>query len=178
MPDYSEILARLPTTTAVGDSTVRISRPAELNHYQTGFAVGPNGVSLCGDCHGDWRRSWVVIGLECDCGDPVFIDTSIEGYPVYTAWHGQGWWDQRPVAVSLEAMRETLITVAEATRGRETSLALTQNPLSVLEREAMLETIRSQNPGIDLFFWVLLLGDDPEDWITEPDGRLKFSKSE
>jgi len=79
-----------------------------------------------------------------------------------TAWHGEGRWDPKPIAVSLNGLREALTAVAKAAKGRENPIALEQYPITTTERKTVLEEIRQHNPDIDLFFWALMMGDDLE----------------
>jgi hypothetical protein len=112
---------------------------------------------LTGDQDGDWLQKWIVIGYEDLCGDPIFIDISVDEFPVYTAIHGEGSWNAKRVAVSLEAFGRALLSVANIAKGRENPLALKNNPLEQLEKEATLSFIRRDNPGVDLEFWEILL---------------------
>jgi hypothetical protein len=91
------------------------------------------------------------------CGDPIFIDTSEEGFPVYTAIHGEGRWDAKQIAVSLEGFGRALSPVADIAKGREYPVALENNPLTQFEKESTLAAIRRDNPGVDLEFWEILL---------------------
>jgi hypothetical protein len=81
---------------------VRLATPDELGELQVGYGVGPDGEDLTGDAPGDWRPSWLVIGTDEDLGDPVFVDLDDANLPVFTAMHGAGTWDPRPVAPSLQ----------------------------------------------------------------------------
>jgi hypothetical protein len=163
MLDYEQFLAQVPSEVSFGYSSVSICRISELPKRQVGYSINPAGTTLCGDGDGDWHTTWLVIGDEGECGDPIFIDTAAPGYPVYTAWHGEGRWDPKPIAVSLNGLRQALAAVAKAAEHRENPVALAQNPISVAERRAVLEEIQQHNPGIDLFFWALMMGDDLED---------------
>jgi hypothetical protein len=163
MLDYGQHLADMPRSISLGYSSVSICRPSELERHQVGYSIDLEGNALSGEGDGDWRRNWLVIGDEGQCGDPIFIDTAVPGYPVYTAWHGEGRWDPRPIAVSLTGLREALRAVSKAARSREHPVALQQNPISPAERTAVLAEIQRQNPGINLFFWALMMGDDLED---------------
>ena len=160
MTDYDQLLAEMPSSVSFGHSSVDLWHPSELRERQIGYAADPDGISLCGDADGDWRSTWLAIGIEGESGDPLFIDTAVPGYPVYTAWHGEGRWDPIPIAVSLSGLREALITVAKVSTGRENPTALKQNPISSEERDLAFEEIRRHNPGIDLDFWALMLGDE------------------
>ena len=162
MGDYEQLLIQVPSSVSFGYSSVSIYHPSDLQKRQVGYSVHPDGTSLCGDGDGDWRRHWLVIGDEGECGDPIFIDTAAPGYPVYTAWHGEGRWDPKPIAVSLNGLREALTAVARAAQERENPVALEQNPISATERQTVLEEIQQHNPEIDLFFWALMMGDTLE----------------
>jgi hypothetical protein len=71
-------------------------------------------------------------------------------------------WDPKPIAVSLNGLREALTAVAKAANGRENPIALEQHPITATERKTVLEEIQQHNPDIDLFFWALMMGDDLE----------------
>jgi hypothetical protein len=160
MLDYERFLAEMHSRVSLGQSSVLLWHPSELVKRQVGYSTSRDGSSLSGDGDGDWRRNWLAIGIEGECGDPLFIDTAVPDYPVYTAWHGEGRWDPKPIAVSLAGLREALLTVAKAAKERETPVALEQNPISPQERLVVLEEIQRHNPGINLYFWALMLGDD------------------
>lgn len=163
MADYEQLLAEMPSSVFFGHGSVLLWHPSELRKRQVGYTTSPDGTSLCGDADGDWRSTWVAIGIEGECGDPLFIDTAAPGYPVYTAWHGEGRWDPKPTAVSLAGLRETLITIAKASMGRENPAALEHNPISAKERVLALQEIQRHHSDIDLYFWALMLGDDLEE---------------
>jgi hypothetical protein len=163
MLDYEQLLTEIPSSVSFGYSSVLLWHPSELRKRQSGYSTGPDGTSLCGDGDGDWRGSWLAIGMEGECGDPLFIDTAAPGYPVYTAWHGEGRWDPKPIAVSLTGLREALIAAAKAAKGRKNPIALEQHAISAEERGLVLEEIQRHNPGINLYFWALMLGDDLEE---------------
>ena len=91
------------------------------------------------------------------CVDPIFIDSSADGFPVYTAMHGQGTWEPKQIAVSLEAFGSALSVVAGISKGRQNPMALESNPLTLSEKEAALALIQHHNPGVKLEFWDLIL---------------------
>ncbi len=143
MSDFEAALSKVPSHVSFGYSSVHICRPSEVEQRQLGYSIAPDGEPLWGDGDGDWRRSWLVIGDEGECGDPIFVDIAGAGYPVYTAWHGEGWWDPRPIAVSLNGLRETLNAVAIAAQGREHPVALEQNPITPTERDLVIQASES-----------------------------------
>jgi len=157
MHSYESTLNETIPSVEFGYTAIRIYRSDELAGAQLGYSVNPDGVSLIGQNDGDWHSNWLVIGNEELCGEPIFIDTSQPGFPVYNAMHGQGRWDPEPLAVSLAALRESLSALAEIAKGREDPIALEQNPLPEAERNGFLATVRRLNPGIDISFWEQLV---------------------
>ena len=91
-------------------------------------------------------------------GDPFFIDTSEESWPVYAAIHGEGPWEPKRVASSLPGFGGVLSLLAELAKGREDPGALAQNPLKESEKHAILAAIGQRNPGINVSFWEDLIG--------------------
>ncbi len=158
MVAYEEFLETIRSEVSFGYETIRISRLPELERLQIGYSISLTGEDLTGDKNGDWLRKWVVIGYEELCGDPIFIDASEEGFPVFTAAHGEGRWDAKQIAVSLEGFGRALSAIADVAKGREYPVALGKNPLTTSERETTLDAIRSSNPGVDLEFWEIILG--------------------
>ena len=157
MKAYEPALQSIRSEVSFGYETIRVYQGVELESLQVGYSVKQTGESLVGEGDGDWLKKWVVIGYEELCGDPIFIDTSIERFPVYTAAHGEGRWDPRPVAFSLEGFGKALSILAEAAIGREGANALETNPLTQSEKESILAAIRYENPGIDLEFWEIVI---------------------
>src|SRR5688572_18401690 len=144
---------------ALGYRTVVILDPDGLDNAQVGYSRAPDGSDLTGPDDGAWRRSWVVVGHEDQCGDPLFVDTASGEWPVYTAMHGEGMWEPVPIAVSFDAFLAALAKVRAASAGRETPVALENNPFSEAERSDLLAAISKANPGCELAFW--------ESWFEE-----------
>jgi len=159
MAGYETALSEIPADVSFGYSSIHVLRPNELSQGQIGYGIDPEGELLWGDAVGDWKKSWLVIGYEGMCGDPIFIDTEASGYPVFTAIHGQGDWNPKLIAVSLDAFGAALSAVALAAKGRDNPAALEKNPISETERDAVLATIRRRNAAADLYFWRLMLDD-------------------
>jgi hypothetical protein len=157
MDTYEAKLEAISPQVSFGCTTIRIYRPSELASGQVGYSISPTGEVLSGDNNGDWRRSWLAVGYDETCGDPIFIDRAEEGYPVYTAATGNGCWNHQRIAVSLAAFAQALSAVAAAAQGRENPVALEKHPLTQQEKEAALATIRRHNPKLDLGFWEGLL---------------------
>ena len=138
---------------ALGYRTVVIAPPEGLEDAQIGYSRAPDGADLTGSGDGAWNPSWVVVGYEDQCGDPVFVDTAARDWPVYTAMHGEGTWDALPIAISFDAFLLALARVRTASAGRETPVALENNPFSDSERSDLLASIAAANPGCELDFW-------------------------
>jgi hypothetical protein len=157
MEPYRHTLDSIRSDTSFGYCTIHVYRSPELESAQIGYSIGTNGESLTGDKDGDWSSNWLVIGYDDTCGDPLFIDTSEEGYPVYTAMIGQGRWDRQCIAVSITGFAQALSAIAAVAKGREHPVALEQNPLTQSESDTVLASIRQQNPNMDVRFWENLL---------------------
>jgi len=157
VPNYDAEVNRLPEEVSFGVATIRIARAENLQGLQVGYATDPQGRPLTGEAEGDWRANWIVIGQDDTCGDPIFIDAAQEGFPVYTAMHGQGVWIPDLIAATIQGFGYALSALLEVARGRENPVALESNPLSHNERTAVLAQISQHNPGIDLDFWTVLL---------------------
>jgi hypothetical protein len=153
MKPYDKILESIRAETSFGFSTIRVYRPSELWKQQVGYSVGPAGEKLTGENDGDWLPAWTVIGHEGACGDPIFIDASADGFPVYTATHGEGRWDEVQIAVSLAGFGLALSAVADIAQRRENPASLEKKPLAESQNEKTLAAIRRHNPGIDMEFW-------------------------
>lgn len=158
MESYKELLGMLTiASVSLGYTTVHVHRPTELDEAQTGYSVDTNGTPLVDGEPGSWQRGWVVIGYEDSCGDPIFIDTETEDFPVYTAMHGTGKWEPHLIATSLRNFAAAMSEVREVAKERETPVQLDASPISSAERNSVLDSIRRHNPRIDLTFWEIWL---------------------
>ena len=131
---------------SLGFRTVHLLPAAELEAAQQGYE---------GE---DWSPSWLVVAQEDELGDPIFVDTSAELLPVFTAAHGEGSWEPVQVADSFDGFVDGLQAIAAISAGREHPVGLEENPLPDDERRAVLGRIRDRNPGSDPEFW--------ESWLT------------
>lgn len=156
---YKELLNTLAIpAVSLGYTAVRVHGVDELEEAQIGYSVDNSRASLVDGEPGSWRRQWVVIGYEDGCGDPIFIDTETEGFPVYTAMHGSGSWEPNLIATDLRNFAAAMREVATLAKGRENPVQLEANPITAAERANVLGMIQRQNPGIDLTFWETWLG--------------------
>lgn len=141
-----------------GVGGLKLFAPEELEKHQTGYSRSPEGKSLCDGAPGSWRPEWVAIGYETGLGDPIFLDTSVPGFPVMTAMHGEGSWEPEMIARSIEDFAAALRAFNQVATGREHPVALEQNPLSPQERDRALQQIRGgQGDEIVMDFWDVLL---------------------
>jgi len=53
----------------------------ELDDAQVGYSADPAGRTLVGTEEREWRERWLVIGSEDLCGDPLFVDVSVDACP-------------------------------------------------------------------------------------------------
>jgi hypothetical protein len=153
MDSYEDVFERIPSDVSLGYHTIRVYRGPAVQVLQIGYSVRPTGEPL----ETDWRKEWVVIGYEECCGDPIFLDSSVDGFPVYTATHGEGTWEAKLIAASLEAFGHALVAIADVANGRETTVALENNPLTPAERQATIAAIKHKNADVSLHFWESLL---------------------
>ena len=145
---------------SLGYATVKIYTANELEEAQLGHSAAPSGNALTGaNDEGSWKTEWLAIGYEDLCGDPIFIDTACEGYPVYSAAHGEGDWQPRRIATSLKSFAQAIDEVSTLAKGRAAPIELETNPIGVEEKASFLARIQRENPGCDLEFW--------EQWMTE-----------
>lgn len=141
-----------------GYGGLKLFSPDEIDQKQVGYSRAPHGESLCDGAAGSWNAKWIVIGNDTLSGDPLILDTGTPSFAVMTDMPGEGFWNPRPVATSLDAFAFALKTVQKLSVGRETPDQLEENPLSAEESEKSLQAIKSKNAGeIDLEFWSLII---------------------
>lgn len=124
---YQTLRKRFPLTTVeIGYWGVEIAPLGKVAEAQISYAVVPDGGE--GDTS-NWEKSWLVIGRETLCGDPVFIDTSQPELPVFIAAHGMGIWKPVLIAPSIKAFFEILLRLAALAKVRENPVAHEENPI-------------------------------------------------
>ncbi|PMB02708.1 hypothetical protein CEN49_24940 [Fischerella thermalis CCMEE 5273] len=147
-----EMMKKLPSRTLdIGYGGIRFFTVDELESIQSLY--------LEKEAEGRWNPAWIVIGVEESLGDPVFVDSSESGYPVYTAIHGEGEWEPVCIAPSLIAFLQAIQVIKEYSRGRENPISLEKNPLSVQEFQSLKMALnevlyRDSNANVDLEFWL------------------------
>jgi len=158
-PRYNEVRASFPMDeVAYGCGGIKLFGGADIEQGQIGYAVTPEGNSLCSRDRGAWRSNWTVIGYEIACGDPLFIDTDHSALPVLTAIHGEGAWEPKPVAISINAFVRSLEEFERISKGRSTPVERANKPLSDGERDTFLRRVAELN-GMQFQpdFWAMLL---------------------
>jgi hypothetical protein len=126
-----------------------------LTKGQVGYAVDPSGRSLTGRRKGAWRSSWLVIGHDTMCGDPVFVDLAQPAWPVYTAMHGRGAWDPTPIATSFEGFVQGMQVMKRVSRGRTSPAGLERKPLWPDELSKVKQDLRCLGTAAEQQFWLM-----------------------
>ncbi|MGV2941536.1 hypothetical protein AB5I83_18185 [Mesobacillus sp. LC4] len=144
---------------SLGYRTVTIFPSQDLDEAQIGYSIDYDGQLLSGMGEGGWLSSWLVIGNEDETGDPIFIDTEEEHFPVYSAFHGQGNWEVYKIAASLKKFDKALSFIKKISVGRENPVELEKNPITSEERKQFLKSIAQQNDHIEMSFW--------ESWLED-----------
>ncbi|MGG5739628.1 MULTISPECIES: hypothetical protein [Bacillus cereus group] len=86
--------------------TIELFNSEEIEEGQLGYSFDEEGQSLAGNEEGDWKEGWIVIGIDSYLGDPIFVDSNDENYPVYTAMHGEGEWEKECITERIEDVIE------------------------------------------------------------------------
>lgn len=139
-----------------GVGGIQLFRPDELPRGQVGFAVKSDGTSLVGTAPGDWRPEWLVVGHETACGDPIFASQDAL-HPVFSAMHGEGFWEPKLVAPSTEIFAPCLRAFQAFAAGRSSPVEIEANPPTRQQQAQFLTVIRSlTNDNQDaLGFWAV-----------------------
>ena len=152
---YKRARAAVPfDAVSIGYRSIELAPVEQVEDLQQGYGIVPAGQTT------DWQDQWLVIGIDGLCGDPIFIDTSNESFPVFTAIHGEGEWSPELIASSFQHFVEILQRLQELARGRATPAEIKQHPLSSQERQAFIDFIRRRSPDTDLSFWELICETD------------------
>lgn len=149
IPDrYKRLRAGVPfDSVSIGYASIHLEPVRELETAQQGYGVIPEGDET------DWRDEWVVIGHEGGLGDPIFIDTDDDEYPVYTAAHGMGEWTPQLIAFTFRHFIQILQHLQVLARGRSNPVELQRHPISEQEHRSFIEFIRRDSPDVDFSFW-------------------------
>jgi hypothetical protein len=143
-------------TIKYGVGGIQLFRPDQVPRGQVGSSVRSDGESLVGRGPSDWRPEWIVIGHETACGDPIFA--SLEApYPVFNAMHGQGYWNPKLVAPSIDAFAQCLTAFQGFAARRGNPVESDGNPPTPEQQAQFLTVIRSLTNGDQdaLGFWAV-----------------------
>jgi hypothetical protein len=141
-----------PREISTGYQTVYLFGVADLDEGQLGYSRDPQGRDLTGDGEGDWRKSWLAIGYEEMCGDPIFVDLSSLGFPVYTAIHG-GPWRPNLIAATFDGFVRAMTALEPYAAGRGSPVELEANPLSEADRRRLDADLACLGRDADKDFW-------------------------
>jgi hypothetical protein len=135
---------------------IDLFRPEELEEAQVGYAVAPDGRSLVSEEPGAWQADWVAIAYETSFGDVIFASRTAP-HPVFTSVHGEGTWEQRAIAPSLEAFGACLEAFQQYAKDRGSPGELEDNRPSHDEQAAFVDAVRRHTGGNQsaLDFWML-----------------------
>jgi len=114
-------LLKVPREVSIGYETIRIFRPEDIDSIKPVIREAPTARHWSAPVPETGYHSGQSLGAGEMCGDPIFVDTSAAGFPVFTAIHGEGRWDAKKIAVSLKAFGEPLAALAVLARGPRTS---------------------------------------------------------
>jgi hypothetical protein len=143
-----------PLEISYGAGGLKVFAATEFEAEQIGFAVDTDGSSLCDTDEGCWQSNWIVIGLDTGLGDPIFIDTQSDEFPVFTAIHGEGSWEPEPVAISLKAFAQCWGEFANIAKGRSNPVEQDENPPTEEEIDGFLSRVQKINGAkADIEFW-------------------------
>ena len=128
-----------------GVGGIEFFQPTSVAQEQAGYE-GP-----------DWRRDWLVVAHETCCGDPIFIDQSEPGLPVYTAMIGMGGWTRSRIAPTWQQFVAVLEFLQLYTKGREHPVGLAQYPLTPAEEQEVRDGLLAILGQPVAEFWGLLM---------------------
>ena len=142
-----------PRAVSVGYRSLTLFSSPELEAQQVGYSRDQTGRDLAGDTDGAWQHSWLVVGTEDLCGDPIFVDLAGPGFPVYTAMHGEGAWRPTLLALSFESFLQGLREVERLSNRRTNPKDLAARPLSPAEHAGLLDVLACLGADVDRAFW-------------------------
>lgn len=128
----------------------------ELDEYQIGYSIDLNGNSLVTDEADTWDDSWVVIGYETLCGDPIIIELNEAGYPVSRLMHGMGSWNNGTfLAVSIKSF----LSILKDIRCFLTEKQMLQGKKMIQHKElkVLVNSMIEKNKTVDFEIWESLL---------------------
>ncbi|KGR86994.1 hypothetical protein [Lysinibacillus odysseyi] len=128
----------------------------ELDEYQIGYSIDLNGNSLVTDEADTWDDSWVVIGYETLCGDPIIIELNEAGYPVSRLMHGMGSWNN---GTFLADSIKSFLSILKDIRCFLTEKQMLQGKKMIQHKElkVLVNSMIEKNKTVDFEIWEALL---------------------
>jgi hypothetical protein len=148
-----------PISITIGYNGIDLCGEDRIEENQVGYSISSSGVTFVGANNGDWKNEWVVIGRETCCGDPIFIDTSIPEFPVYTAVHGEGCWSPALISSSYRGLLKITEQLAVLAKGREYPKLLESKPMTQNEYDEFLRQVTNQGELENSLFWAQMISD-------------------
>ncbi|MCP4177197.1 MAG: hypothetical protein GY756_05465 [bacterium] len=139
-----------------GYHTIYLYDEKTIPSLQIGYSVDQSGKTLIDNKSGSWQENWLVIGHDEMTGDPIFIDTSDDVFPVYTAIHG-GDWEPSAISSSFDCFVSALFVINKYSKNRINPVELENNPIKDEEVKTALAEI---NDIIETDFWELIFEND------------------
>jgi hypothetical protein len=118
---YARVLAEIEVKeVSFGAGGLLLFNFDELPAGQVGYSVDRDGESLCGFGDGQWKPHWLAIGYDTGVGDPLTLDISDTGLPVFTSMHGEGGWNLHFIAMTVETLAQCFSEFAASAKGDRT----------------------------------------------------------
>lgn len=95
----------------------------------------------------------VVIGYCSLLGDPIGVDCTLAGFPVWSHQHDEASWEPEMIAGSLDAFGKAAGLVGKLCAGRDSEA----KPVTDAEIEQLFRAIRAADRGAGEDFWRLFL---------------------
>lgn len=128
----------------------------QLEKGQIGYRIDSEGNTLVSNEEGSWEETWVVIGYETLCGDPIVVDLGEEGYPVFLLMHGMGSWEGG------SSLAESIILFYHAVNDiykfiTENGLLEGNSPIHRNNLKLLIDKLLEENEYVDFCTWEALL---------------------
>lgn len=137
----------------------------KLDEAQLGFSKDDTGADLSGSNVGDWQPSWCVIARDTELGDPYFVDTRENEFPVYTAFLGESGWEAEPVSKSLTGFVKSMNLLYN--NGKQTQAQFFPDESAITEQTQLDELLAQLCESSQLqSFWQLFFR-CYQDWLVE-----------
>lgn len=139
---------------AFGKGCIYFYDSGEMLQAQKGFSEDENGKSLITNSIGSWDKTWLVIGKENICDDPIFVDTYSEQLPVFTAIREHNNWEPVEIAPSLSSLQKI---IAEIRKINGDDQECGNHSETAPEKQRHMEIISRENAGLDNWWWEAML---------------------